>query len=448
MSSYGGTYQQRSYQRQGVVRRTARAGWSFTKKIILGLIVLFLLCCTPCGAIAFIGAFSGTTSIISLLMQNECEEQATIGGGNGSSGGNVAVPSITKNPPPALAGTTIAGETFTAEQVRNAWIIVDVAKQRGLPQKAWLIAMVTARKESRYINVLVPVDGDSRGVFQQQSISGWGTPEQTTDVWYASNAFFGGPQEPQNPGLVDVPGWEAMEIHEAAEAVQRSAFGSAADYNKFIAVAQGMLAHIGSPVAGVPMPGGASGGANCTSTVVGGLRAQIVQLARNEVGYKPTNANCVKYHDPNWQPYPQSSPDASPCIEWCAVFVQKIWEKAGINPIFDTRWAQAVPTEVMRSAGAKGTWKPKTAGERDGTPQPGDALIYGIPTEVGERPPGQKETGHIGIVVNVHPDGFIDTVEGNTGNDQVSFKNRVDPATLDNGSPATRISGYVSPPGG
>ncbi|PZS07908.1 MAG: hypothetical protein DLM55_09670 [Acidimicrobiales bacterium] len=430
-------------QQSGAVRSTARAGWSLIKKLILGLVLLAVLGCSIC----FMAVF-GVPNIMSLLMQTKCEQQFTPGGANG---GNVAVPDINKNPPPALGGTKIAGETFSAEQVRNAWIILDVAKQRKLPEKAWLIAMVTARKESTYTNVLVPVDHDSLGVFQQRPSAGWGTPQQLTDVWYAANAFFGGPQPPSNTGLVDVPGWENMEIQQAAEAVQHSAFGSAENYNRFLAVAQGMLSYLGSPVAGVPIAGGASGG-NCASSVVGGLRGRIVQLAQNEVGYRPTGEGCVKYSDPNWLPYPQGAPDAQPCQNWCATFVQAIWKRAGVNPasLFGTVWAQAIPTEVMRSGGAKGTFKPKTPGKRDGNPQPGDALIYGVPTEPGQKPPGQKETGHVGIVVNVYPDGSIDTVEGNSGNGvgRVSLNKRLDPITLNNGSPATQISGYVTPPGG
>ncbi|MGH3428018.1 MAG: hypothetical protein ACRDQZ_10705, partial [Mycobacteriales bacterium] len=77
-------------RRRGIIRGTLHLGWSLFKKIVVTLIVLFLLCCTPCGAIAFIGAFSGTTSIVSLLSQNKCSEQVGTGGSTG--GGNVNVP--------------------------------------------------------------------------------------------------------------------------------------------------------------------------------------------------------------------------------------------------------------------------------------------------------------------------------------------------------------------
>lgn len=425
-----GTAQQ---QQSGAVRGTARAGWSLIKKLILGLVILAILGCSIC----FMAVF-GVPNIMSLLMQNKCEQQFTPGGANG---GNVAVPDIQKNPPPALGGTKIAGETFSAEQVRNAWIILDVAKQRKLPEKAWLIAMVTARKESTYTNILVPVDHDSLGVFQQRPSAGWGTPQQLTDVWYATNAFFGGPQPPSNTGLVDVRGWENMEIQQAAEAVQHSAFGSAENYNRFLAVAQGMLSYLGSPVAGVPIAGGA-GGDNCTSTVVGGLRARIVQLAQNEVGYRPTGEGCVKYSDPNWLPYPQSAPDARPCQDWCATFLKAIWQRAGITgpALFGTLVATGVEKEAIDSKGVKGTFKPKTAGQRDGNPTAGDLIVYGIPSD--------GLGGHVAMVSNVNPDGTLDIINGNGNGDQVALSHRIDPATSRSGSGNLPVSGYIAPPGG
>ena len=57
---------------------------------------------------------------------------------------------------------------------------------------------------------------DSRGLFQQRPSQGWGTEEQVMDPVYASNAFY--------DGLVKVPAYESMEITQAAQAVQRSAF--------------------------------------------------------------------------------------------------------------------------------------------------------------------------------------------------------------------------------
>lgn len=175
-----------------------------------------------------------------------------------------------------------------------------------------------------------------------------------------------------------------------------------------------------------PEGGIASDNPKCNSGATGDLRAAIVRIALGQVGYKPATENCTKY--------------VKTCAEWCAIFTQWVWREAGVNPVFETWYARTVAQEAIDSKGATGTFKPHKMGTRDGNPLPGDALIYGTPT-----PPGTP--GHVGIVVKVHPDGLIDTVEGNTGNDQVSHYQKRDPATLSNG-PGQPLSGYVAPPGG
>jgi hypothetical protein len=60
---------------------------------------------------------------------------------------------------------------------------------------------------------------DSRGLFQQRPSQGWGTEEQIMDPFYATNAFY--------DALVKIPGYESMEITDAAQRVQRSAFPTA-----------------------------------------------------------------------------------------------------------------------------------------------------------------------------------------------------------------------------
>jgi hypothetical protein len=56
-------------------------------------------------------------------------------------------------------------------------------------------------------------------LFQQRPSQGWGTVEQILDPYYATNAFY--------DALVKVDGYQDMEITEAAQAVQRSAFPDA-----------------------------------------------------------------------------------------------------------------------------------------------------------------------------------------------------------------------------
>jgi hypothetical protein len=122
---------------------------------------------------------------------------------------------------PAVAGhCTVAGTPFTltAEQVGNARTIAQVARARGLPDRAVVIALATAQQESRLRN-LDYGDRDSLGLFQQRPSAGWGTPEQVQDPVYAANKFY--------DRLIEVPGWETGRLTEIAQKVQLSAFPNA-----------------------------------------------------------------------------------------------------------------------------------------------------------------------------------------------------------------------------
>ncbi|YCK83374.1 hypothetical protein M1D89_09170 [Arthrobacter sp. D3-18] len=107
---------------------------------------------------------------------------------------------------------------LATDQAANASLISAISVRRGLPPRAASIALATAMQESRLRNINYGDDAgpDSRGLFQQRPSQGWGSEEQVMDPVYASNAFF--------DGLVKVPGYETMEITQAAQAVQRSAF--------------------------------------------------------------------------------------------------------------------------------------------------------------------------------------------------------------------------------
>jgi hypothetical protein len=107
---------------------------------------------------------------------------------------------------------------LSIEQAENASIIAAVAERRGLPARAVTIAIATAYQESKLQN-LDEGDRDSLGLFQQRPSQGWGTPKQVTNPYYAANAFY--------DALVKVDGYEQMEITDAAQEVQRSAFPDA-----------------------------------------------------------------------------------------------------------------------------------------------------------------------------------------------------------------------------
>lgn len=115
---------------------------------------------------------------------------------------------------------TVGDETHSLapDQAANAATIAAVAVQRGLPARAATIGIATAVQESKLRN-LDYGDRDSLGLFQQRPSQGWGTPEQVQDPVYATNAFY--------DVLVEIEGYRDLDVTDAAQQVQRSAFPSA-----------------------------------------------------------------------------------------------------------------------------------------------------------------------------------------------------------------------------
>ncbi|RJL33441.1 hypothetical protein D5H75_11680 [Bailinhaonella thermotolerans] len=104
------------------------------------------------------------------------------------------------------------------EQAQVSATIAAVAARRKLPERAVVIAYATGLQESKLRNLAFG-DRDSVGVFQQRPSMGWGSPEKLQDVVYATNKFFA--------ALVKVKGYLKKPLHEAAQAVQKSADGTA-----------------------------------------------------------------------------------------------------------------------------------------------------------------------------------------------------------------------------
>jgi hypothetical protein len=142
-------------------------------------------------------------------------------------------------PGAALVPKPVAG--LTQAQTNNAFIVVEVARQMNLPERAMVVAIATALQETYLKNLAnpkvpvsmkLPHEGtgtnyDSVGIFQQR-VSIWGTPEQLMDPAFAAAKFY--------TKLTKVSGWEKMSVTGAAQAVQRSAFASA--YAKHATTAQ------------------------------------------------------------------------------------------------------------------------------------------------------------------------------------------------------------------
>jgi hypothetical protein len=108
--------------------------------------------------------------------------------------------------------------TLEPEQMANAATIAAVGIRRGLPTRAVVVALATAMQESKLHN-LAGGDRDSIGLFQQRPSQNWGTPQEVADPRYAAGAFYS--------ALVRIKGWQDRPVAEAAQAVQRSADGSA-----------------------------------------------------------------------------------------------------------------------------------------------------------------------------------------------------------------------------
>jgi len=134
---------------------------------------------------------------------------------------------------------------MSSEMLHNAQTIVSVGRGAGVSDAGLVIALAAAAQESGLRNVDYG-DRDSLGLFQQRPSAGWGSPEQVMNPVRASLAFFGGASNP-NPtvtrGLLDIAGWEAMTVTQAAQAVQISAYPDY--YAKWQTSAEAWLSQIG-----------------------------------------------------------------------------------------------------------------------------------------------------------------------------------------------------------
>lgn len=117
--------------------------------------------------------------------------------------------------------TVSVGDTYAhvdLEQGQWAALIAAIARRRELPPRATSIAVATAFQESKIHNIDYG-DRDSVGLFQQRPSQGWGTTDQIMDPHYAIGRFY--------DALVEVDDFESMEITQAAQRVQRSAYPGA-----------------------------------------------------------------------------------------------------------------------------------------------------------------------------------------------------------------------------
>ena len=133
---------------------------------------------------------------------------------------------------------------LTREMAANARTVVSIGRSLGVPEYGLVVALAAAAQESGLRN-LTYGDRDSIGLFQQRPSTGWGTPTQILEPTYAARLFFGGPKNPNaanTRGLLDIPGWQAKSVTDAAQSVQLSGFPTA--YAKWETSARSWLAAI------------------------------------------------------------------------------------------------------------------------------------------------------------------------------------------------------------
>jgi len=146
----------------------------------------------------------------------------------------LVAPLLLSGPPPTgpiPAGCSPDGGAFDVtavatsgnEREANVAAIVAVGQHLQVPPRGWVIAVMTAIQESG-LRSLHHGLGSSLGLFQQPD--SWGPAEDRTDPAKAAAMFFTGGPRGQS-GLLDVKGWEAMDLWQASHAVQRSAFPTA-----------------------------------------------------------------------------------------------------------------------------------------------------------------------------------------------------------------------------
>ena len=119
-------------------------------------------------------------------------------------------------------------------------------------------------------------------------------------------------------------------------------------------------------------------------------RNQIVEIATAELGLiEGPKENQTKYQKTN-QP-------------WCGAFVNWVFKEVGVK----------IPNCVSTLAGATAFQKNKAWQDAESaTPEIGDCVFFDFPHD------GIDRISHIGIVTQVHTNGTVTTIEGNTAPDK------------------------------
>ncbi len=171
-------------------------------------------------------------------------------------------------------------------------------------------------------------------------------------------------------------------------------YGNAPSYGSLAGGYGGVASNV-PPVAGIALtpdaqgywllePDGWSYGFTNPGPPPGTARA-IVSIANSQVNTDPDRGRYCN-------PY-------GPCEEWCALFATWVWQRAGI------------PIPSYPFTGNIYTWAASHTGvlPPNAQPTPGDAVLYGT------SPYSTATSLHVGLVMQVWPDGAIVTIEGDAG---------------------------------
>jgi hypothetical protein len=166
-----------------------------------------------------LGAGAAVASLLGLILFG------ALAGSTGAIGRTSdCVPSgIGANAAPSVEAQSLAA---TADQV---------ASEMNMPGRAVLIILMTGWQESSMTN-LSGGDRDSVGWLQQRPSQGWGTVDEIMDPAHAARSFF--------THLRGVGDWMTMDLGDAAQAVQRSAYPDA--YDKWEGAAMNLAAVVGA----------------------------------------------------------------------------------------------------------------------------------------------------------------------------------------------------------
>ena len=185
------------------------------------------------------------------------------------------------------------GVAWTAEQLHNAQVIINVGRRLGASRRDVVIALMAAMQESSLHNYSGG-DRDSVGLFQQRSA--WGSFAQRHDPAQAAAMFFRGGHAGQR-GLFDFSARDQMTLSQAAQAVQVSAYPDA--YAKWVDEAHQILQGHGGGLGPGDANGGLAGGIlNAVDTATNSVN-NAVQNTVQDPAFQDTLAQ-QKQGGPDW----------------------------------------------------------------------------------------------------------------------------------------------------